>query len=170
MTLADFQSAGIIPVSADLLKMWFRGPQSKSSRVRGTLGCRRSGPADLYTLRWFSFSCTSSCKDQYSHLNENILPKESDIHNYPTRNNNKFITRKCNMRKSEMSINFKSIKVYNKPPADIRTSESLNVFMDNLRTTSFLDTEFITDVFFILCDMLYLCVMCTNNMTIFYLY
>ena len=30
--LADFQSAGIIPVSADLLKMWFRGPQSMCSR------------------------------------------------------------------------------------------------------------------------------------------
>ena len=38
----------------------------------------------------------------------------SYIHNYPTRNNNKFIAAKCNMRKSEMSINFKSIKVWNK--------------------------------------------------------
>ena len=66
-------------------------------------------------------------------LNDNILPKHSDIHNYPTRNNNKFITPKCNMRKSEMSKNFKSIKVRNKRPADIRTSDSLNVFMDNLR-------------------------------------
>ena len=37
------------------------------------------------------------------------------------------------MRKSEMSINFKSIQVWNKLPADIRTSDSLNVFMDNLR-------------------------------------
>ena len=37
------------------------------------------------------------------------------------------------MRKSEMSINFKSIEVWNKLPADIRTSDSLNVFMDNLR-------------------------------------
>ena len=42
-------------------------------------------------------------------LNANILPKHSDIHNYPTRNNNKFIAPKCNMRKSEMSINFKSL-------------------------------------------------------------
>ena len=32
-----------------------------SSRVRRTLGCRRSGPVDLYTLRWLSFSCTSYC-------------------------------------------------------------------------------------------------------------
>ena len=64
------------------------------------------------------------------------------------------------MRKSEMSINFKSIiKVWNKLPADIRTSDSLNVFTDNLRNSSSHDTEFITDVF-ILFDMLYLCVMC----------
>ena len=60
-------------------------------------------------------------------LNANILPKQSDIYNYPTRNNNKFITPKRNMRKSEMSINFKSIKVWNKLPADIRTADSLNV-------------------------------------------
>ena len=53
------------------------------------------------------------------------------------------------MRKSEMSINFKSIKLWNKLPADIRTSDSLNVFIDNLRNyASFHDTEFITDVFF----------------------
>ena len=65
-------------------------------------------------------------------LNANILPKHSDIHNYPTRNKNKFIAPKCNMRKSEMSIKFKSIEVWNKLPADIRTSDSLNVFMDNL--------------------------------------
>ena len=59
-----------------------------------------------------------------------------------------------------MSINFKSITVWNKLPADIRTSHSLNVFVDNLRNY-FLSryTEFITDVFFIFCDMLYLCVM-----------
>ena len=62
-------------------------------------------------------------------LNANI----SDVHNYPTRNNNKFIAPKCNMRKSEMSINFKSIKVWNKLPADIRASDSLNVLMNNLR-------------------------------------
>ena len=68
-------------------------------------------------------------------LNDNILPKHSDVYNYSTRNNNKFIAPKCNMRKSELSINFKSIKVWNKLPstADIRTSDSLNVFMDNLR-------------------------------------
>ena len=57
MTLANFQSSRIIPVFADLLKMWLTGPQSMSSRV---LGCRRSGPVDLYMLRWFTFSCTSS--------------------------------------------------------------------------------------------------------------
>ena len=66
-------------------------------------------------------------------LNVNILSKHSYIHNYHTRNNNKFIAPKCNMRKSEMSINFKSIKVWNKLPADICTSDSLNIFMDNLR-------------------------------------
>ena len=60
MTVAGFQSAGIIPVSADLLKMLFRDPQSMSSKVRRTLGCRRVGPVDLYTFRWFSFSCASS--------------------------------------------------------------------------------------------------------------
>ena len=35
------------------------------------------------------------------------------MHNYPTRNNNKFIAPKRNMRKSEVSKNFKSIKVCN---------------------------------------------------------
>ena len=67
------------------------------------------------------------------YLNANILPRHSDIHNYPTRNNNKFIAPKYYMRKSEMSINFKSIKVWNKLPADICTADSLNVFIDNLR-------------------------------------
>ena len=66
-------------------------------------------------------------------LNAIILPKHSGIHNYPTRNNNKFIAPKYNMRKSEMSINFKNINVWNKLPAYICTSDSLNVFMDNLR-------------------------------------
>ena len=61
---------------------------------------------------------------KYLNLNANILPKHSDIHNYPTRKNNKFIAPKCNMRKSEMSINFKSNTVWNKLPADIRTSDS----------------------------------------------
>ena len=32
-------------------------------------------------------------------LNANILPKHSDIHNYSTRNNNKFIAPKYNMKK-----------------------------------------------------------------------
>ena len=70
---------------------------------------------------------------KFLNLNVNILPKHSDIHNYPTRNNNKFIAPKCNMIKSEMTINFKSIKVWVKLPADICTSDSLNVFMDHLR-------------------------------------
>ena len=29
---------------------------------RRTLGCRRSGPVDLYMFRWISFSCTSSSR------------------------------------------------------------------------------------------------------------
>ena len=49
---------------------------------------------------------------RYLNLNANILPKHSDIHNYSTRNSNKFTASKCNMKKSEMSINFKSIKVW----------------------------------------------------------
>ena len=82
---------------------------------------------DLYDSQIFKhmFKCLNS--------NVNILPRHSDIHNFPTRNNNKFIAPKCNMKKSEMSKNFKSIKVWNKLPSDIRTSDSLNVFMDNLR-------------------------------------
>ena len=64
-------------------------------------------------------------------LNANILPRHSDIHNYATRNNNKFIAPKCNMKKSELSIKFKSIEIWNKP--NIRTLNSLNVFVDNLR-------------------------------------
>ena len=48
---------------------------------------------------------------KYLNLYANILPKHSDIHNYPTRNNNKVIAPKCNMKKSEMSINLKSTKV-----------------------------------------------------------
>ena len=66
-------------------------------------------------------------------LNANIFQRHSDIHNYSTRNNNKFIAPKCHMKKSEMSVNFESIKVWNKLPADIRTSDSLYVFMDHLR-------------------------------------
>ena len=70
-------------------------------------------------------------------LNANFLPKNSDIHNYSARNNNEFIATKCNMKKFEMSINFKSIKVWNKLSADIRTADSINVFMDNLRNYFF---------------------------------
>ena len=70
---------------------------------------------------------------KYLNLNANILPRHFDIHDYPTRNKDKFIAPKFDMRKSEMSINFKSIKVWNKLPADIRTADSLNVFMDKLR-------------------------------------
>ena len=95
-------------------------------------------------------------------INFNTLPKHSDVHNYSARNNNKFIAPKCNMGKSETSINFKSIKVWNKLPADIRTSDSLNVFMDNLRnyTTSHGILSSSLMYFIIFCDMLYLCVMC----------
>ena len=60
----------------------------------------------------------------------NTLVKHSDIHNYFTINNNNFTAPKCSMQKSEMSINFKSIKVWNKLPADIRTSDSANIFMN----------------------------------------
>ena len=52
------------------------------------------------------------------YLNANILPIHSDINNYSTRNNNKFIAPKYNKRKSEMFINLKSIQVLNKLPAD----------------------------------------------------
>ena len=47
-----------------------------------------------------------------------------------------------------MSINFKSIKVWNKLPADIRAADSLNVIMIIWGNTSSHDTEFITDGFF----------------------
>ena len=47
----------------------------------------------------------------------------SDINNYYARNGNKFIVLKGNMKKSEISINFKSINVWNKLPAAIRTSD-----------------------------------------------
>ena len=86
-------------------------------------------------------------------LNANVLPKHSEIHNYSTNNNNKFIAPKCDMRKSEMSINFKSIKIWNKLPTDIRTSDSLNVFMDNLRNYYYTTTVY----FLIFCNILYLC-------------
>ena len=103
-------------------------------------------------------------------LNANILPKHSDVHNYSTRNNNIFIATKCDMRKSEMSINFKSIKIWNKLPADIRTSDSLNVLMYNLRNYyTFHATGFITDVFFyFLRCTASLCNFLCNKMTIFH--
>ena len=57
--------------------------------------------------------------------------------------------------------NFKSIEVWNKLPADIRTSDTLNEYLLIIwRTTTSHGTEFITNVFFIFCDMSYLCVMC----------
>ena len=37
------------------------GSTEHASRVHRTLGSRRSDPVDLCTLRWFSFSRTSSC-------------------------------------------------------------------------------------------------------------
>ena len=45
-------------------------------------------------------------------VNAIILSKHSDVHDYYPRSNNKFKAPKCNMEKSEMSINFKSIKVF----------------------------------------------------------
>ena len=102
-------------------------------------------PFNAHTTEYFKSAKILKLPDLYEYqiskhmfkrlnLNPNILSKHSDIHNYYTSNNNNFITPKCNMKKSEMCINFKSIKVWNELPADIRTSDSLNVFMDNLRT------------------------------------
>ena len=101
-------------------------------------------PFNTHTTEYFKNAKKFKLTDLYEYqiskhmfkclnLNANILPRHSDIHNYPTRNNNKFIAPKCNMRKSEMSINFKSIKVWNKLPAGVCTAVSLNVFVDNLR-------------------------------------
>ena len=56
-------------------------------------------------------------------LNANILQKHSDIHNYYTRNSDKFIAPICSLKKLEISINFKSIKVKNKLSADIRSTD-----------------------------------------------
>ena len=54
------------------------------------------------------------------------------------------------MKKSEMSINFQNIKILNKLPADIRISDSLNIFMNNLRNHYLSHIPvFITNVFFI---------------------
>ena len=137
---------------------------TKSSRL-----CSRKSIVTLaHTTEYFKNAKISKLTDLYEsqiskhmfkclNLNTNILPKHSDIFNYPTRNNNKFIAPKCNMRKSEMSINFKRIKVWNKLPADIRTVDSLNVFMDNLRNY-FLSRYWANHwCIFIFCDMLYLC-------------
>ena len=79
-------------------------------------------PFNTHTTEYFKntkkIKITDLYESQFSkhmfkclNLNDNILPKHSNIHNYPTRNNNKFIAPECYMRKSEMSINFKSIKV-----------------------------------------------------------
>ena len=84
-------------------------------------------PVNTHTTEYFKNANILKLESQISkhmfkclNVIAHILPKHSDIHNYPTRNNNKFIAPKCNMRKSEMSMNFKSIKVWNKLPADIR--------------------------------------------------
>ena len=64
MTLADFQYFGIIVVSADLLKMWLRGPQRMSARVHRSLECRRSGPSCglVHIEGRLILSCGSSLK------------------------------------------------------------------------------------------------------------
>ena len=101
-------------------------------------------PFNTHTTEYFKKSNILKLTDLYEsqithkkfkclNLNANILPKLSIIHNYYIRNNNKFISPKYSLRKSEMFRNFKSIKVLNKLPADIRSSNSLNVFMDNLK-------------------------------------
>ena len=77
------------------------------------------------------------------------LPKHSENHSYYTRNNNKFIAPKCEMKKLEMSMNFESIKVWNKLPADIRILDSLNVFMNNSGNHYLSLYYLITNVFFI---------------------
>ena len=113
-------------------------------------GCRaiHNLPFNIHTTEYFKngtkIKLTDLCESQiFKHLfnclnfNANISQKHYVIHTYPTRNHNKFIVPKYNMSKSEMSINFKSIKV-TKLPADIRTSDSLNAFMDNLRNYYYL--------------------------------
>ena len=105
-------------------------------------------PFNTHTTECFKNAKKLELTDLYeSQISANILPKHSDIHNYPTRNNNKFIAPKCNMRKSEISTNFKSIKVWNKLPVDIRTSDIRTYLWIIWGTTSFHDTELITDVF-----------------------
>ena len=47
VTLADLQSTGIIPVSAELLNMYLRRAERESLSVHRILGWRRSGPVDL---------------------------------------------------------------------------------------------------------------------------
>ena len=107
----------------------FRQPDLTVSICNTLKNAKKLKLTDLYEsqISKHMFKCLN--------LNANILPKHSDIHNYPTRNNNKFIAPKCNMKKSEMSMNFKSIKVWNMRPADIRTSDSLNVFKDELSSS-----------------------------------
>ena len=83
-------------------------------------------PLNTHTTKYFKNAKKLKLTDLYESqistyvqmfkLNVNISPKHSDIHNYCTRNNNKFRASKCNMKKSEMSMNFKSIKVWNKLP------------------------------------------------------
>ena len=51
--IGRLQSAGIIPVSADLLMMWFRGPQRMSSRVLLTLEDLTSVLIDLCGKIWY---------------------------------------------------------------------------------------------------------------------
>ena len=74
----------------------------------------------------------SKYKFKWLNLNANILPNYSDIHNYCITYNNNFTAPRCDMKKSEVSINLKRIKVWTKLPADIRKSDSVNVFLDNL--------------------------------------
>ena len=68
-------------------------------------------PFNTRTTEYFKNGKKLKLKDLYEsqiskhmykclNLNANILPRHSDIHYYPTRNNNKFIAPKCNMRKS----------------------------------------------------------------------
>ena len=57
-----------------------------------------------------NFVCGRKCSGIYIdsyHEFENFNNFLSDIHNYNTRNNNYFLASKYNMKKSEMSINFK---------------------------------------------------------------
>ena len=83
-------------------------------------------PFNTHTTKYFKSENFLKLTDLYEsqisihmfkclNLNANILPKHSDIHSYSTWNNNKFIATKWTMK------SMKSIKVWNKHPADIRT-------------------------------------------------